>query len=205
MNVKSLERLGEILDSVAQYESHNFIAFFCPLRDLVEEFLVNELKRGRLDIRARPVVDIVGDIKAHLAKFPATQMMAQQDVVFYSEFAVGRAASAQGARDTEVSFLSYIVDQSHVDDTMYFKPFGGYKDSAPWRTLLAKCRNFRLNDPVVLDALSDPPAEEDETWFDTIADFSALADSMSSDGSVRPDGLVCTPESLSDFPYTVRS
>ena len=198
-------RLSQILESVAQYEPHNFVGFFFPLRDFVEEFLVNELKRGRLDINARPVVDIVSDIKAHLAMFPATQIIAQQDIVFYTEFAVGRAESAQNARDTEMTFLTYIVDKNHLQDTLYFKTFGGLKPTADWRRMMKKSKVFRPVSPVTLDALNTPPCEDDPSEFDTIDDFFGLVNSLSSDESTRPDGLVCTPDNFAMFPPSVRS
>ena len=200
MNAKSLGRLSQILESVAQYEPSNFVGFFFPLRDLVEEFLINELKRGRLDVNARPVVDIVSDIKAHLSTFPATQIIAQQDIVFYTEFAVGRAESAQNARDTEMSFLTYIVDKNHLQEALYFKTFGGLKPTADWRRMMRKSVA-----PVTLDALNTPPCEDDPSEFDTIDDFFGLTSSLSSDESTRPDGLICTPDNFALFPPAVRS
>ena len=204
MNARSLQRIGYILESAAQYEPDKFEQFFWPLKTFIEEFLINELKRGRLDVSARPVADIEKDIKAHLAKYPATSIVAQQELVFYTEFAVGRANSAQHALDIEVSFLSFLVEKSFVNDQDFFKDFGGYHRHAKWDQLFSQANVFRLEPPVTLDALFDEPLEDEPSVYNTLDDFMSVATSLTSDDSNRPAGLVCVPENFVQFPSSVR-
>ena len=204
LNAKSLQRIGYILESASQYEPQHFEQFFWPLKTYVEEFLLNELKRNRLDISARPVVDIENDIKAHLAKFPATSVVAQQNLVFYSEFAVGRANSAQHALDIEVSFLNFLVEKNFVNDQDFFQDFGGYRRNAKWDQLFSQSIVFRLEPPVTLDALHDEPVEDEPTAYNTLDDFMSVATSLTSDDSNRPAGLICVPENFAQFPSSVR-